>query len=88
MYGWVLSIEIQTAGWIAMKFGTEVVLKYRKVLGWVLTWYPRPPGYGVHKGDAGCLWSLSRAFPQRWKFSNSLHCNRPLQTHVSNRHQL
>ena len=57
----VFSIEIQTAGRIGMKFGTEVVLKGGKVLGGgfdpVLT-----PGYGVHKGGVGCLWSLNRAF--------------------------
>ena len=53
----VFSIEIQTAGRIGMKFGTEVVLEGGKVS----TRYP-PPGYGVHKGGAGCLWSLNRAF--------------------------
>ena len=65
MYGgdvWVFSIEIQTAGWIGTKFGTEVVLEGGKVLGGVLTRYPHPPGYGVHKGGPGCLWSLNRAF--------------------------
>ena len=27
-----------------------------------LTRYPPPPGYGVRKGGAGCLWSLNHAF--------------------------
>ena len=48
----MFSIEIQTAGQIGMKFGTEVVLKGRKVLGGGgLTQYPLPPGYGLcHRG--------------------------------------
>ena len=29
----LFSIEIETAGWIGMKFGTEVVLEVRNVLG-------------------------------------------------------
>ena len=65
----VFSIEIQTAGRIRTKFGTEVVLKGGKVLGGVSTRYPHPPpptpGYGVRKGGAGCLWSLNRAFWQK-----------------------
>ena len=46
----LFSIEIQTTGLIAMKFGTKMVLKGGKVLGRVLTPYPLPLGYGVHKG--------------------------------------
>ena len=38
----VFSIEIQTAGWIGMKFGTEVVLKGGKALGGVSARYPTP----------------------------------------------
>ena len=48
-------IEIQTAGQIWMKFGTEVVLEGGKVLGEQgggSTQYPPPQ---VHKGDMGCL---------------------------------
>ena len=45
----LFSIEIQTTGLIAMKFGTKMVLKGGKVLGRVLTPYPLPLGYGVHK---------------------------------------
>ena len=51
--GCVYSIEIQTAGQIRMKFGTEVFLKSGKVLGWVLTWYLPPPSYRVRKGGQG-----------------------------------
>ena len=58
----LFSIEIQTAGRIGTKFGTEVVLEEGKGLGGVSARYPHPPGYGVHKGGAGCLWSLNRAF--------------------------
>ena len=57
----LFSIEIQTAGWIRMKFGMEVVLKGKTVLGEVSTQYP-PPRYRVHKGGPGCLWSLSHSF--------------------------
>ena len=42
----VYSIEMQTVGEIAMKFGTEVVLK-GEGFGWVLTPYPWPPQKGV-----------------------------------------
>ena len=52
----LFSIEIQTAGRIGMKFGTDVVLE-----GGVSTRYPHP-GYRVRKGGVGCLWSLNRAF--------------------------
>ena len=55
----VFSIEIQMAGRIETKFGTEVVLEGGKVLGGVST------RYRVHKGGAGCLWSLNRAFWQK-----------------------
>ena len=61
----LFSIEIQTAGRIGTKFGTEMVLEGGKVLGGVLTRYPHPPGYGVHKGGTGCLWSLNREFWQK-----------------------
>ena len=63
---WVclFSIEIQMAGQIRMKFGTEVVLEGGKVLGGGGGFDPAPPPpwYGVRKGGAGCLWSLNRAF--------------------------
>ena len=49
----LFSIEIQTAGQIRMKFGTEVVLEGGKVLMGVSTRYP-PPGYRVRKGGTGC----------------------------------
>ena len=63
MYVCLFSIEIQTAGWIGTKFGTEVVLEGGKVLGGVSTQYPHPhPRYEVHKGGVGCLWSLNCAF--------------------------
>ena len=58
----LFSIEIQTAGRIGTKFGTEVVLEGGKVLGFFLTQYTPPPVYGVRKGGTGCLWSLNRAF--------------------------
>ena len=58
---WVFSIEIQMAGWIGMKFGTEVVLEGGRFLGG-FNLVPPPPGYGVRKGGPGCLWSLNRAF--------------------------
>ena len=49
----LFSIEIQNAGWIGIKFGTEEVLVVRR-FWFFLTWYP-PPGYGVCKGGMGCL---------------------------------
>ena len=56
----VFSIEIQMAGQIGTKFGTEVVLDRGKVLG---GFQPgTPPYYGVRKGGAGCLWSLNCVF--------------------------
>ena len=61
----LFSIEIQTAGRIGTKFGTQVVLEGGKDLGGVSTRYPHPPGYGVCKGGVGCLWSLSHAFWQK-----------------------
>ena len=58
----LFSIEIHTAGQIGMKFGM-VVLEGRKDLGGGgFDPVPPPPGYGVHKGGVGCLWSLNRAF--------------------------
>ena len=58
----VFSIEIQTAGRIGTKFGTEVVLEGGKVLGVFLTRYPHPPGYGVRKG----VWGASGASTVRF----------------------
>ena len=50
----LFSIEIQTAGRIGTKFGTEVVLEGGKVLGGVSTRYPPPPpGTGCVKGVRG-----------------------------------
>ena len=49
----LFSIEIQTAGRIGTKFGTEVVLERGKVLGGVSTRYPHPPGTGCVKGVRG-----------------------------------
>ena len=60
----LFSIEIQTAGRIGMKFGTEVVLEGGRFLGGFNP-VPPPPGYGVHKGGTGCLWSLNLAFWQK-----------------------
>ena len=42
----LFSIEIQTAGWIGMKFGTEVVLERGRFLVF-LTRYPHPLGMGA-----------------------------------------
>ena len=50
------------AGPIGTKFCTEVVLERGKFLGGVSTQYPHPSAYRVHKGGAGCLWSLNHAF--------------------------
>ena len=46
---WVclFSIEIQTAGQIRMKFGTEVVLEGGRFLGFFLTQYPPPKVRGA-----------------------------------------
>ena len=49
----LFSIEIQTAGRIRMKFGTDVVLKGGKVLMVFLTRYPHPLGTGCIKGVGG-----------------------------------
>ena len=64
MLVYVFSIQIQTAGQIWMKFGTEVVLKGTKGFFWVGGVDPVPPpsGYRVCEGDLGCPWSLSHAF--------------------------
>ena len=48
-----------------MKFGTEVVLEGRKVLGRGCWPHTPTPGYGVRKGGTGCLWSLSHVFWQK-----------------------
>ena len=57
----VFSIEIQMAGRIETKFGTEVVLEGGKVLGGVSTRY-HPPKYGVRKG----VWGASAASTVRF----------------------
>ena len=44
------SIEIQTPGWIQMKFGTGVVLEGGRFLGGGVDPVTPPPGYGVCKG--------------------------------------
>ena len=49
----VFSIEIQTAGRIGTKFGTEVALEGGKVLGGVSARYPHPPGTGGVQGVRG-----------------------------------
>ena len=49
----LFSIEIQTAGRIGTKFGTQVVLEEGKDLGGVSTRYPHPPGTGCVKGVRG-----------------------------------
>ena len=49
----MFSIEIQTAGRIGTKFGTEVVLQGGKVLGGVSTQYPTPQGTECIKGVRG-----------------------------------
>ena len=48
----LFSIEIQNAGWIGIKFGTEEVLVVRR-FWFFLTWYPPPPGTGCVKGVWG-----------------------------------
>ena len=53
----VYSIEMQTVGEIAMKFGTEVVLKGEGF--WVGF---DPITLTTPKGGLGCLWSLSHTF--------------------------
>ena len=50
MYVCLFSIQNQTAGKIAMKFGTEVVLKGGKVLGGFWLGTPDPVGMGCIKG--------------------------------------
>ena len=55
----VFSIEIQTAGWIGTKFGTEVVLEGGRFLG---GFRPGTPTPRVKCAYRGCLWSLNRAF--------------------------
>ena len=58
----LFSIEIQTAGRIGTKFGTEVVLEGGKVLRGVSTRYPHPPGMGCIKG----VWGASGASTVRF----------------------
>ena len=55
----VFSIEIQTAGPIGTKFGTEVVLKF---LGGVSARYPHPPGTGCVKGVRGASGASTMRF--------------------------
>ena len=56
MFVCLFSVEIQTAGQIEMKFGTEVVLKRRKVLGGGgSVQYSPPPGAECVKGVRGPL---------------------------------
>ena len=50
----LFSIEIQTAGWIWTKFGTEVVLEGGRFLGGGVNMLPPTPGYEVHKGGTVC----------------------------------
>ena len=49
----LFSIEIQTAGRIGTKFGTEVVLEGGKVLGGFRPGTPTPTGTGYVKGVRG-----------------------------------
>ena len=59
----LFSIEIQTAGRIGMKFGTEVVLEGGKVLGvGGFDPVPHPPGTGCIKG----VWGASGASTVRF----------------------
>ena len=53
----LFSVEIQTAGQIAMKFGLEVVLKGGKVLGGggVDPVLPTPRVWGAKRGSGGPL---------------------------------
>ena len=54
-YVCLFSIEIQTAGWIWTKFGTEVVLEGGRFLGGGGGQHDTPtPGYEVHKGGMVC----------------------------------
>ena len=47
----MISIEIQTAGWIGMKFGTEVVLKCGVVLCFFDLVAPTPQVQGAKRGS-------------------------------------
>ena len=63
----LFSIEIETAGQIGTKFGTEVVLKGGTVLGGGgLTRYPTPLGTGCIKGVQGAsgasTWRFGKNF--------------------------
>ena len=59
----VFSIEIQTAGWIGMKFGTEVVLDGGKVLGGGgQPSTPHPQGMGCVKGVWGASGASTMSF--------------------------
>ena len=62
----VFSIEIQTAGRIGTKFGTEVVLEGGKVLGGVSTRYPHPPGMGCVKGVRGASGASTARFGKNY----------------------
>ena len=63
----LFSIEIQTPGRIGMKFGTEVVLEGRKVLGRVSTRYPHPPGMGCVKGVQGASGASTMRFDKNFR---------------------
>ena len=68
MWVWVsvclfVSIEIQTAGQIRTKFGTDVVLEGEG--SWVFFDLVPTPGDRVRKQGAGCLWRLNGAFWQK-----------------------
>ena len=64
MFVCLFSTEIQMAGQIGIKLGTEVVLKGWKVLGGFQPGTPHPR-YRACKGGMGCLWRLNHAFWQK-----------------------
>ena len=60
----LFSIQIETAGQIGMKFGTEVVLDGGKVLGGNST--PYPPGMGSIKGVQGASGASTMRFGENF----------------------
>ena len=69
----LFSIEIQTPGWVGMKFGKEAVLEGRKILGFFLTWSPQ--GTGCIKGVWGAPGALAICFGKNFiklKFQSAL----------------